>query len=172
MDDDMNLDFNSTDLPKLSETSNLKKYAIIGGTITAFIIILIIIIILITYSGNGGKREKIGEIVCKYERAGTEIQILGENFKNQDNFEIIIKGTKTKFIRYYTFKNDEETKIQFDIYGPINMDYMFKDISALKSIVLFSEKDAKISSMANTFENCENLESFINTGFDILKSNL
>ena len=68
MDDEINFDFNSTDLPKLPEMKNWKKYAIIGGAIAAFAVLLIIIIILATYSrGSEGEKIKIGEILCEYE---------------------------------------------------------------------------------------------------------
>ena len=46
------------------------------------------------------------------------------------------------------------------------MDNMFKDISNLVSIKMNSKKNAKITSMKSTFENCNSLNEFNIEGFD------
>lgn len=45
------------------------------------------------------------------------------------------------------------------------MDYMFQNILELKSINMTSDKEVKIISMKSTFENCENIEKIIISGF-------
>ena len=89
--DEINLDFASSDLPKLPDMPKWKKFAIIGGVICAFVILLIIIIILIASSGKKSK-EIIGQIVCNYEdfKPGEPTKIFGNNFKSQDSFSINI----------------------------------------------------------------------------------
>ena len=157
---------------------NSKKYLIVSALILLFIIILIIIIIIISSSTPPSenkenedkeiKRDKIGEIKCTYEisQTNTPIQILGNDFKNENNFDIMIDSNKVDFVKQYKFDTVGEHKINFIVYDQINMNFMFKDISSLKQVVMSSEKDAKIKSMESTFENTKNLEDFTITGFN------
>ena len=46
------------------------------------------------------------------------------------------------------------------------MDYMFKDIEEILSISMFSDKNAKITSMISSFENTRSLEKLSINGFD------
>ena len=46
------------------------------------------------------------------------------------------------------------------------MDYMFKDVSCLSSVLMASNSGAKVISMKSTFENCKSLTNFQNDGFD------
>ena len=166
--DEINLDFASSDLPKLPEMPKWKKLAIIGGVIGAFVIFIIIIVILIASSSGTKSREVIGQIVCNYEdfKAGEPTQIFGNNFKSQDSIEMSIESKKLKFTKQYEFKETDKGEIKIDVYDDIDMDYMFNDVKNLASIVLYSSKGAKIKSMISTFENCESLRSFTNSGFD------
>ena len=56
-------------------------------------------------------------------------------------------------------------EIQIKLFGPLNMDYMFKGVKDLISIEMSTEKSCQIISMISTFENCNNLKSFNNTNF-------
>ncbi len=158
MDDfnNINTDFDSSDLPKVSTMPKWKKYSIIAGVTASFVILLIIIIILIaSSSGSTKERKAIGQIKCIYEIYNLNLatKILGDNFENQENIGIKINSKKIQFSREYKFKEDEEKEVEFEIYGPINMDYMFKNVSALTSVLMYSTSEAKIKSMTSTFEN-------------------
>ena len=166
---EINMDFESSDFPKLGGLPKWKKMLIIGSVIAAFVILLIIIIILIATSGTKNEEEKkiIGQIICNYEisNRGEATKILGDNFKYDKNLQMNIGKNKIKFSKEYKFGENDDGKIVFDIYSPINMDYMFKDVSALTSVFMHSNYDAKVTSMVNTFENCENLNDFTISGF-------
>ena len=49
------------------------------------------------------------------------------------------------------------------------MDFMYQNILGLKSINMTSDKEAKITSMKSTFENCENIEKITISGFNTLE---
>ena len=143
----INMDFESSDLPKESAMPKWKKYAIIGGVTATFTVLLIIIIILIATSGSKEEKKVIGQITCYYENYSPNIatKILGDNFKNQENIGIKINSKKLKFSREYKFKEEEEKEIIFEIYGPINMDYMFKNVTALTTVLMYSTSEAKVT---------------------------
>ena len=176
----MNEDFNIDDIiPPGSLKKPLpawKKYVIIGAISAVVVIFLIVLIIIISTSSpkedNKGKsdipKDKIGEINCNYEisRKDVEIQIVGEEFKYEGNLDIVIDSVNIGFKKVYKFDKDGTHKITFLIYDSLNMDYMFKDVTSLSSIILFSNKKAKIKSMVSTFENCQRLNDFTLTGFD------
>ena len=155
--EDINLDFDSSDAPKKESMPKWKKYLLIGGIISAFSILLIIIIILLISQQSKDSEESkpetpeiptIGQIKCRYYITNTEnsTQILGKNFIDEKNLIIII--------------------IIYNITGPINMDYMFKDVSAITSVLMYSNGNAEITSMISSFENCKNLIDITLSGFD------
>ena len=47
------------------------------------------------------------------------------------------------------------------------MENMFKEISSLLSVEMFTNKNAKIKSIESAFEDCISLNSFNITGFDV-----
>ena len=75
--DDVKMDLESSDFPKLGGLPKWKKYLIIGSVISVFFIIFLIIIILIATSGKSGddnksdeeerKKTKIGQFMCTYD---------------------------------------------------------------------------------------------------------
>ena len=114
------------------------------------------------------KKVLTGQINCVYdiEDTSTEIRILGDKFISNTNVKIEIDGVQIYYSRRYKFPRRGEINVVFNIYGPINGDYMFKDVSAVKSISMKSEKSEKFTSMVSTFENCENLKSINIEGFN------
>ena len=183
----MNNDFNIDDIVSedtLTPTMpTWKKLLIVGGVSAAVIIFLIIIIVLISTSStpspsptpkDGEKdnpdvpKDIIGEINCNYyiSKINEQTQILGSDYIYDGNFDIHIDSVKINYSKQYQFSKAGEHKINFLIYGEINMDYMFKDITSLISIIMFSNKNAKIKSMISTFENCKELSDFTITGFE------
>ena len=46
------------------------------------------------------------------------------------------------------------------------MNYMFKDVPTLKSVIMVSYKDACVTSMISTFENCKSLNDITINGFN------
>ena len=170
---DLNLNDILSDQPKETDLPKWKKYSIIAGVTAAFIILLIIIIIAIaTSSSSGGsdnvKRDSIGQIICEYEIMDTSnpTKILGDEFPNDGNVGITLNKTQVKFTKEYKFENSGNFKIIYEVYAPINMDYMFKDVKTLINVMIYSNLEAKITSMSSTFENCENLKDVTFSGFD------
>ena len=160
-------DFSSTgikDKPKIS-----KKLLIIVGTISfVALLLLIIIIIIIISNSNKSKKTHLGDIICLYDinSIGTDIEILGYEFKTPTNFDIFIDGEKIKYSKTLKFNEVKKYNITYKLYEDINMDSMFKNISSLISVELLANKKIYITSMKNTFENCTNLESFKIDGFN------
>ena len=152
--------------------SKYQKYLIIGAVTGGFVLLLIIIIILIA-SSSGGKPSKkvIGKIYALYDifDTTTETIILGDNFNNQENLGIIINNKKVKFSKKYKFQDKRHSNVTYEIYDSINLDNMFQDVQALLNITMISEKNAEISSMKSTFENCQNLVHIYIYGFNTLK---
>ena len=118
--DDINFDFDSTDLPKKPEMPKWKRNLLIGGIITIFVILLIIIIVLIVQQKNEKEEDKndkkdkkdddskntvIGQFRCKYniENIQTATPILGKNFTEEKNLIIIIESQKVEFLTEYKF---------------------------------------------------------------------
>ena len=151
----INFDFASDTLPKIKEMPKWKKYLIIGSVTAVFAILLIVIIILIANSGGNntdkdkGKGDEeddrtiLGKIICKYEISNTKepTKILGDQFKNEGNIGVNIAEKKIKYTKEHKFDEIGEVDISFDIYDVINMDYMFKDISSLKSVIMYSSSE-------------------------------
>jgi hypothetical protein len=173
-------DINSQEF-KDNKWSNKKKI-IIGATLASLILVLvIIIIILVSRNGRGNDNkedenkeeqnhdlnDKIGEIECIYnfDYEG-ETQILSNEFKKSSEFDIYIGDSKIKFTKSYKFLDPGEHKIKYVLYEGINMDFMFSGVSSLLSVKMESNKNAKVISMANAFENCDSLYNFQISGFN------
>lgn len=71
-----------------------------------------------------------------------------------------VNDTKTKFDKNYKFTSKGIYLVQYNIYGNINLNYMFKNIFSLISFEIISSCDKKliIDSMEGTFFNCQNLK--------------
>ena len=167
-------DINSSNLglKQIKTKFPLKKILIITGIILFFIISIVIVIIIITKkssnNNNDNENEKpvIGRIKCIYDTLYNKgIQILGEEFNKNSDFGIYINGTKMKYLKIYDLSKYETNFIEIRLYSDLNMDYMFKGVSLLKSVEMISLNDTKIISMISTFENCENMEFFSISGF-------
>ena len=168
-------DFNSDLNSKKEKKFNFEKKVIIISGVAFLFAILVIVIIILAIKLSGSKSDKkdnrkiIGEINCIYEINSKDkaTLILGNEFEKNSEFDIIINEKKIgQYQKEYIFENTGENKIIFELYDDIDMDYMFKDIKALKSIELISKAEAKILSMKNSFENCYSLESFYINGFN------
>ena len=59
--------------------------------------------------------------------------------------------------------------VKFDVPEDINMDFMFKNVSKLNSVTMFTKNYINILSMKNTFENCQNLVKVNITGYSTEK---
>ena len=156
-----------------SDISGLKKKVwrkeIIICIIFAILLIsLILIVIVASVSSSNNEKNKnkekieLGIINCLYDiqSSTSEIQIIGEQCKNDFDLDIFIEGEKIKYTKKYKFKQSKIYEIQFKLYDDINMDYMFQNISSLVSLEMKSDNNLKIKSMISTFENCKNLEFF------------
>ena len=161
-----------------------KKIKLLIITFAIFLIVFILVFIILASvntddtvnendseeKGNGKNPE--GEVLnifnCTYETSinDEEIRILGDEFKNDIQMDIIIDGKKQKFAKIFLFELVGEHSVQFKLYTKsFSMDYMFKDASSLKSIKMLSKENYEITSMVGTFQNCENLQSLENNGF-------
>ena len=159
-----------------------KKKLVIGIALVVLILVLIIVILIIASTNKKGKEkdkdedeeepihdlsDKIGEIECIYTfDSEKETQILSNDFKKSSAFDIYIGDTRIKFTKTYQFSDPGEHKIKFVLFEDINMDYMFRNISSLLSIWMESNKNAKVISMSNTFENCDSLFNFQISGYN------
>ena len=152
-----------------------KKLFIFGGLILIAIIAIIILIIILTRKSSDNKDDTspdkqedkldIGRIICVYSDDSGEVQILGEDFIKNSDFDIYISGVKMKYSKVYDLMNYGTNIVEIRLYSDLNMDNMFKDVPSLISIEMISLNETKILSMISTFENCRNLEFFSITGF-------
>lgn len=111
----------------------------ISAAVAIALIILIIIIVIAVNSGSSGdsseeayndESKKIGQINCIYdiEYKSQKVALLSESFNNQD-IAIYIDGTKIKYSKEYQFNTVGIHQVKILIFSPLNMDYMFKDVS-------------------------------------------
>ena len=172
MKEQLNLDdLDNVELSKPEKFTPKQKKLIIAG-VAALIIILIIIIIVVSVnssSSSSSKKKKIGEFNCTFEldNISNKTKILSKDYKKNSDFDIYIDNKKVSFTNEYKFNKAGLHNITYVLYEDINMDYMFKDVPELTSIILFSEKNAKIKSMISAFESCKSLKNFLNTGFNL-----
>ena len=151
------------------ETSQKKKLFLIVGIISVVIIITLIIIIVVSLTGkNSSDDTKIGEITCIYEinTITQKVEILGKDFSKNTKFDIFINGKSVKYSKSIKFDAFGEQEVKFIIYGDLEMENMFKDVTSLISVNMTSEKNAKILSISSAFEGCYYLKEFSLNGFD------
>ena len=166
-----------------------KKIAIIIGIILLILISLIVIIIIIINSKNNDNKKEddkkddkkddekdddkkdisyIGEIICIYDVFSNErpTEILSKYFENKNKFDLYLENKKIPISTEIIFPKFGNIEVRYALIEDINMDNMFKDVSTLLSVKMISNKNAKILSVENAFENCENLEEISISGFD------
>lgn len=159
----------------ISKTIDPKKVIIIAACV-AIALITLIIIIAIAVSGSKESPEeeasndearKIGQIDCIYdiEYTSRKETLLSESFNSQD-IAIYIDGKRIKFSKEYQFSIVGIHRVKILIFSPLNMDYMFKDVSQVRSVEMYSNNTAKITSMIGAFENAINLVNYRIDGFD------
>lgn len=174
-------------LPKSSPVPKIKKqYLIIGGVAIVILILTIVIVVLATKGngssgGSGGEgggegskqddhdpSDAIGIINVDYRIGSTTspTQLISENYNKDSAFSIYINDKFVVYSKKYTFKSRDNQKVKFVVYEEINMNKMFKDVKEITGIEITSDKNMKIKSLDNAFENCENLAKFQMTGVD------
>ena len=165
----LNLNDEDSSQVQKKEISPFKKKLIISGVIAMFIIIiLIIILIAVKDKPSRNFQESLGEISCEYmiEDTSKNIILLGNDFKKENNdFEIYINKKRVKYSKEYKPDGLGKLEVKFQLYSKINMDFMFKDISTLTSVIMISTSNLDITSMVSTFENCTNLYELAIRGF-------
>ena len=177
MEDDENVvmnEFNSSiGLIKPSFFEKNKKLLITGISVALLLIVIIIIIIVAASSGSNENEEKIpsrdieslGQILCTYniKTINSKALLLGYEFSKNFDFDISIDGKLVKYNKDYQFSDLGEHKVKFLIYDKnINLDYMFKDVVDLTTVIMTTNNnnEIKINSMISTFENCNELTDF------------
>ena len=147
------------------------KQKIIMGIVAGILLITIILFIaLLSNSGSSRSksRDEYGRIICKYyiQTTKSPTPIISKEFSQASDIEIFIKGNKIDFTTEYQFDSLGETEVNITFPEYIDMKNMFKDVIALRDVVLYSEKSCKITSMESTFENCRNLLNIKIIDFD------
>ena len=166
-------------------TNPFYKNKVFKISIFTFFIIIISILLLIIFLvliKNSNKKDEsddypignyIGIINCTFniDNISENIPILGDEFQNDSEIDIIIDKKRIEYSKTYNFKKIGDHNIQYILYNNISMDYMFKDLYNLRYVEMISDKNCEIYSMISTFENCENLEKFENFGFNTIQVN-
>jgi bacterial surface protein 26-residue repeat len=109
--------------------------------------------------------EFTSKITCTYQVDSTEnnIEILGlESNINETNIKIFINNVEINFTKTYTFPTTGSNEVIYQIASQINLDNIFQDITTLTSIKLeplenINGQITEITSMKNSFKNCEGL---------------
>ena len=147
-------------------TSDSKKKLIIAGVALLFIILIIVMILMVVRKDDTKKEEEehtdsraIGEIDCVYdiEDYTKSIKILGDEFQKPTKLDILIDKNKIEFSKDFKFDKGGNHEIKFILYEDISMDFMFKEVKDLTSIIMITTHDAKIKSMESAFESCVKL---------------
>ena len=168
-------DYGSMNSDKINKNNKIisKQLLIIGGIIFISIVFLIIIVILFSISSKNDSEEKvkkvIGQIICLFnvQQHNQKVKILGEEFNKTSDFTLYIDEQKiNQNLKEYIFNSSGAHKIKIDLHEDINMDYMFKDITNLINIEMFSKNKVKLLSMESTFEGCISLISVNISGFN------
>ena len=170
---EVNLNDEITSQKKTDEIPLWKKKLIISAVIAMSIIIILVVILLAVRTSNNDENdhneEFLGEINCQYkvEDTSKKTLLLGGEFQKNDDFEIFIDKKKIKYSKEYEFDKPGTYQVQFRLYSnKINMDYMFKSLPELYSVIMLSEDDVQLTSMISTFENCSNLNDLTITGYN------
>ena len=140
------LTFSSKDLINDSNKIKINKKIISLIVIISLIIISLIIILIILLSSSKSYKSEIGQINCKYDVKikNKDINILGEKFEKNSEFDIFIDGKLIKYSKKYVFAQKKTYQIQFRLYENLNMDFMFKNIDSLISVEMISENLQKL----------------------------
>jgi len=165
---------------QLNKKIDLKKI-IIGVTGLLALIIIIIIIILAISGGKNDDPEneskndelrKIGQINCIYdiEYNTQKTTLLSEYFNHNQDISIYVDGTKIKLSKEYLFNKTGIHQVKILIFAPLNMDYMFKNVTQVLSVEMYSNKTAKITSMIGAFEDAKNLINYRVEGLILVQS--
>ena len=165
---------------QLNKKIDLKKI-IIGVTGLLALIIIIIIIILAISGGKNDDPEneskndelrKIGQINCIYdiEYNTQKTILLSEYFNHNQDISIYVDGTKIKLSKEYLFNKTGIHQVKILIFAPLNMDYMFKNVTQVLSVEMYSNKTAKITSMIGAFEDAKNLINYRVEGLILVQS--
>ena len=163
-------DSREASLSNLNNKNSSKKNIIIAViTLIAIAAIIALILVIVLRKSSDDSEDKLvtGIISCVYDISSnmTETKILGDEFHKTSELNIYINGNKIKFSKVYKFPIYGINKVEFKLYNSINMSYMFKGVSSLKSVEMISSNNEKIVSMLSTFENCINFESILISGF-------
>ena len=113
-----------------------------------------------------------GQINCTYKVSdiNNPIKIINNKFIQKERLTIIIDNNIIPFTSSYKFNTKGNHSVTYIInYKNIDMNYIFKDILSLISVVMVSENSIIINNIENAFENCQNLLSFGIRGFNIDK---
>ena len=148
--------------------------AIIFVSICIFLAVIIIVFVRHESTRPFKPEEIIGSIKCLYyiNDSSNKVDILSNEYYNKSEIDITIDDKRIEFNKKYLFNKEGFHNITFYINKNETMDYMFKDITSLVSIELYSRENINILSMKESFYNCVNLISFKNDGFNTSKSNI
>ena len=106
--------------------------------------------------------EIYGNILCTYNITSGEINILSDEFENNENLLIYINNQKKDFTKKYNFDMSDSKTVRFEILSEeFSMKNMFKNVEHLNTIELTSNNNEKITSMESAFEKCSDLVTFI-----------
>ena len=156
-----------------------KKIALIVGLVLLILIIIIVIIVIFIKSGNGDNNDEDentpyddkfykGEILCTYDVFYNDqpTEILSKYYTNPTHFDIYVDDKKVNFAKEIIFPRYGSIEVRYALTQNINMENIFKDVKTLTSVKMASNKNLKILSLNNAFENCENLIDISIDGFD------
>ena len=162
----------SSDLTGNKSKKSFKMPLIIISIASIIALIAVLVIIIFIISKKSDKKNSIGEINCIFnvEYTSVDTRILGEDF-NLPDLDIYINNEKIKNTKLYRFSSFGMNNVTFKLYENIQMDYMFQNAYYLFSVEMNTNKNAKILSMKNTFENCINLEQVNISNFDTTSLN-
>ena len=113
--------------------------------------------------------EIYGIISCTYDMISCEINILSDDFEDNENLLIYIGNKRKDFTKKYNFVRTDSKTVRFEILSEeFSMKNMFKNVEHLNTIELTSNNNGKITSMESAFEHCSGLQSFnFEKGWDI-----
>ena len=119
-----------------------KKKLMIGSAIGVFIILVLIIILIVVKATSNQDNEKviIGQIDLTYkiDDISKKTLILSPDFhKGKNDFDIYIGKEKIVYTLEYPFKERKTYNLYIKFYSDLNLNYMFKDVTALTSAVFF-----------------------------------
>ena len=147
------------------ESEKRKKIILFSILGVLGIAIIIIIIIILVVKKSSSDKDSYGLFECTYfNMMGERTFIFSNKSVDLSPLEININNT------IYKGKNVEITqsgyiKVIIKFNSPINMDYLFSG-TQLNDIKMISTKKHIITSMVETFSECDRLDYFNISGFD------